>query len=341
MSEENGRVFKGVWIPAEVWNLKALTWMEKCVWAEISFLGTEEKPCYASNAYLAKFFESSEGSIANMISRLKYYGMIRYISNDGRQRLMLAILPDKEPIKIPRKDYKKKGSLPSDASRMSEGRVHERVKADITPECNIDTSIVTNIDSYSPKPEDENDFLNKSSTSPDRQNKSPEQPEGKVMSATAEQSTPPNNDLPPHFKYSADFETFWTAYPRKIGKQAAFKEWKRHKVDLSTALKAIDQQRNAGMFKEQQFIIYPERWIKNGRWEEVEAAPQLRVNAPTASSNPQAGPSCHRIKSEGLEDAFWNWFQTKRDWEERRNLRTVDDVWLDQFILSLQESEEF
>jgi hypothetical protein len=93
------------------------------------------------------------------------------------------------------------------------------------------------------------------------------------------------------------------------------------------------------MFKEQQFIIYPERWIKNGRWEECETAPQLRVNAPVASSNPQAGASCHRIKSEGLEDAFWNWFQIQRDWEERRNLRTVDDVWLDQFLLSL--SEEF
>jgi hypothetical protein len=312
--------------------------MEKCVWAEISFLGTEEKPCYASNAYLAKFFESSEGSIANMISRLKYYGMIRYISNDGRQRLMLAILPDKEPIKIPRKDYKKKASLQSDESRMSEGRVHERVKADITPECNIDTSKVTNIDSYSPKPEDENDFLSKSSNPPDLQNKSPEQSEDKVMSATAEQKTTPSSAPPPP-QYSADFETFWTAYPRKIGKQAAHREWKRCKVDLSTALKAIEQQRKAGMFKEQQYIIYPERWIKNGRWEEIETAPQLRVNAPVASSNPQAGSSCHRIKSEGLEDAFWNWFQIQRDWEERRNLRTVDDVWLDQFLLSL--SEEF
>jgi hypothetical protein len=173
---------------------------------------------------------------------------------------------------------------------------------------------------------------------PDRQNKPTEQPEDKAMSATAEQKTPPHS-APPSPQYSADFETFWTAYPRKIGKQAAYREWKRCKVDLPTALKAIEQQRKAGMFKEQQYIIYPERWIKNGRWEEIETAPQLRVNAPVASSNPQAGSSCHRIKSEGLEDAFWNWFQTQREWEERRNLRTVDDVWLDQFLLSL--SEEF
>jgi hypothetical protein len=158
------------------------------------------------------------------------------------------------------------------------------------------------------------------------------------MSATAEQKTTPSSAPPPP-QYSAEFETFWTSYPRKIGKQAAHREWKRCKVDLPTALKAIEQQRKAGMFKEQQYIIYPERWIKNGRWEEIETAPQLRVNAPVASSNPQAGASCHRIKSEGLEDAFWNWFQIQRDWEERRNLRTVDDVWLDQFLLTL--SEEF
>jgi DNA-binding PadR family transcriptional regulator len=184
-----------------------------------------------------------------------------------------------------------------------------------------------------------NDSVEESSNPPDLENKPPEQPEGKVMSATAEPKENPRNDSPPFTQYSADFETFWTAYPRKIGKQAAHREWKRCKVDLPTALKAIEQQRKAGMFKEQQYIIYPERWIKNGRWEEIETAPQLRVNAPVASSNPQAGSSCHRIKSEGLEDAFWNWFQIQRDWEQRRNLRTVDDVWLDQFLLTL--SEEF
>jgi hypothetical protein len=181
--------------------------------------------------------------------------------------------------------------------------------------------------------------LNKSSNPPDRQKTTTEQPEGKVMSASAEQKTPPTCDSPPPSIYSADFETFWTAYPRKIGKKAAWNEWRRHKVNLATALKAIEQQRKAGMFKEQQYIIYPQRWINQGRWEEIETAPQLRVNAPVASPNPQAGSSCHRIKSEGLEDAFWNWFQTQRDWEERRNLRTVDDVWLDQFLLTL--SEEF
>jgi hypothetical protein len=159
------------------------------------------------------------------------------------------------------------------------------------------------------------------------------------MPVESKSATEAKTDKAPS-KYSEDFEVFWTAYPRKIGKQSAYREWKRCKVSLPTALRAIEQQRKAGMFKDQQYILYPERWIKNGRWEECETAPQLSGNNPVTASNHQAGSSCHRIKSEGLEDAFWKWFQGQREWEERRNLRTVDDVWLDKF-LSWQESEEF
>ena len=125
MNEVNPKVFKGVWIPEEIWTLDALTWMEKCLWAEISFLGTTEKPCFASNAYLAKVFKSSESSISNMISRLKYYKMIKYVGSDGRFRKMVAVVPEEKPVKIQRKP-----------SRMSEGSLHAGVNPDITHECN-------------------------------------------------------------------------------------------------------------------------------------------------------------------------------------------------------------
>jgi hypothetical protein len=67
--------------------------MEKCLWAEISSLGTEEKPCFASNGYLAKMFHSTESSISNMISKLRSLKMIKQISYDGRSRKILAVLP--------------------------------------------------------------------------------------------------------------------------------------------------------------------------------------------------------------------------------------------------------
>lgn len=124
MSEKNEKVFRGVWIPAEIWETHTLSWMEKCLWAEISSLGTEEKPCFASNGFLAAKFNSTESSISNMISRLKSLGMIKHLSYDGRSRKMIAILPSK-------------------TSPASEVRVNSQVKSDFTRECNRDTRVVT------------------------------------------------------------------------------------------------------------------------------------------------------------------------------------------------------
>lgn len=124
MSEKNEKVFRGVWIPVEIWETHTLSWMEKCLWAEISSLGTKDRPCFASNAFLAVKFNSTESSISNMISRLKSMGMIKHISYDGRSRKMIA-------------------TLPNDTSPASEVRVNPKVKSDFTSECNRDTKVVT------------------------------------------------------------------------------------------------------------------------------------------------------------------------------------------------------
>lgn len=113
--------FKGVWIPVEIWEAEGLSWMEKCLWAEISSLGTEDKPCYASNAYLAEMFNSSEASIANMISKLRSLNMIKNIAYDGRHRKIVAIIP-------------------SQTSPTNEVRLNPQVKSDLTHRLTIDTS---------------------------------------------------------------------------------------------------------------------------------------------------------------------------------------------------------
>jgi hypothetical protein len=127
MSEKNEKVFRGVWVPAEIWETHTLSWMEKSLWAEISSLGTEEKPCFASNAYLAAKFNSTESSISNMISKLKSLGMVKQVSYDGRSRKMVAILP-------------------KETSPTSEVRVHPQVKSDSTHRLNIDTSVGASVD---------------------------------------------------------------------------------------------------------------------------------------------------------------------------------------------------
>ena len=124
VKETNEKVFRGVWIPSEIWHNHDLTWMEKCLWAEIGSLGDEKNPCYASNAYLAKMFNSTESSISNMVSKLRSLNMIKDISYDGRYRKIVAVVP-------------------TQTSSESEVRLHPEVKSDSTAGLNIDTSIVT------------------------------------------------------------------------------------------------------------------------------------------------------------------------------------------------------
>lgn len=64
------RDFKGVWIPKEIWLDKGLTWMEKLLITELNSLDNEDG-CFASNNYLAKFFNLSTGRISQMIKSLK------------------------------------------------------------------------------------------------------------------------------------------------------------------------------------------------------------------------------------------------------------------------------
>lgn len=92
--EENPKKFKGVWIPSEIWENTDITWLEKCLWAEISALGTPDDPCYASNQYLAAKLNSSPASIANMISKLRTLKMVKDVAFDGRKRWILALTPE-------------------------------------------------------------------------------------------------------------------------------------------------------------------------------------------------------------------------------------------------------
>jgi hypothetical protein len=79
-------------------------------------------------------------------------------------------------------------------------------------------------------------------------------------------------------KYADEFESFYTAYPKHVGKKAAFAEWNKAKragvlPAMESVLSAIENQKRA---KQQaidtgQFAPEwpdPERWIKRARWED-------------------------------------------------------------------------
>jgi hypothetical protein len=64
--------FKGVWIPKRIWKNKNLSLLERCLIAEVDALCDSEtgKDCYASNTYLAEFFNKSTSVISHAITKL-------------------------------------------------------------------------------------------------------------------------------------------------------------------------------------------------------------------------------------------------------------------------------
>lgn len=66
------------------------------------------------------------------------------------------------------------------------------------------------------------------------------------------------------------FAEFWSAYPKKVGKIAAMKAWKRCNADLGEVLNAINRQKLGASWNKDggQYIPNPATWINEGRWED-------------------------------------------------------------------------
>ncbi|NMD38971.1 MAG: hypothetical protein GYA87_09885 [Christensenellaceae bacterium] len=75
--------------------------------------------------------------------------------------------------------------------------------------------------------------------------------------------------------YSQNFNKFWGAYPKRVGKGAAFVAFKKLKVDddlLEDILKALKKQCNSHDWKKEngQYIPNPTTYLNQRRWEDVE-----------------------------------------------------------------------
>lgn len=72
-------------------------------------------------------------------------------------------------------------------------------------------------------------------------------------------------------EWRARFDLFWEKYPRKVGKDAAWAEWKRLKPDaslLELMLSAVLLQSQSRQWRENdgEFIPHPRTWLRQGRW---------------------------------------------------------------------------
>ena len=71
--------------------------------------------------------------------------------------------------------------------------------------------------------------------------------------------------------YARDaFETFWKAYPRKVGKDAARRAFAKVKVPVETLVAAVEAQKSSTQWTKDngQFIPNPATWLNQGRWQD-------------------------------------------------------------------------
>ncbi len=68
--------------------------------------------------------------------------------------------------------------------------------------------------------------------------------------------------------YSTEFEEFWQAYPRRIGKAAAFKAFGRAaaKTPVAEIMAGLGRFVDATMDTDMKFIPHPQTWLNQERW---------------------------------------------------------------------------
>lgn len=64
------------------------------------------------------------------------------------------------------------------------------------------------------------------------------------------------------------FEMFWTAYDKKVGKQAAITQWKRIKPCQEMTDRIVSAASAYASSRETKYRKDPERWLKEKRWED-------------------------------------------------------------------------
>ena len=89
-----------------------------------------------------------------------------------------------------------------------------------------------------------------------------------LSSSSSSSSTSKNPPNPPR-----GFDIFWESYPRKIGKQAALKVWKKIKPSEAFVVKiinAVEQQKKCEQWLKNggTYIPHPKTWLNEGRWDD-------------------------------------------------------------------------
>jgi hypothetical protein len=131
---EPARKFKGVWICAELWDHDGLSYAEKFLVAEIDSLSDKDKPCFASNEFLAKRLKIAPRYMNNMLAKLTADGFLHRLGFDGRSTLR-CVSPEISSNPAAARQLIKKYSVHKNVK--AERRVHKNVKAEFTQELSL------------------------------------------------------------------------------------------------------------------------------------------------------------------------------------------------------------
>lgn len=66
------------------------------------------------------------------------------------------------------------------------------------------------------------------------------------------------------------FDVFWSSYPKKVGKEAARKSFKKVDVPVETLVAAVEMQKRSAQWKKDKgrYIPNPATWLNQGRWDD-------------------------------------------------------------------------
>jgi hypothetical protein len=64
------------------------------------------------------------------------------------------------------------------------------------------------------------------------------------------------------------FEKFWSAYPKKIGKAKCLSIWKSKNPPLDVVLQTLALYKKSRQWQDSQFIPHPSTWLNQKRWED-------------------------------------------------------------------------
>lgn len=113
--------------------------------------------------------------------------------------------------------------------------------------------------------------------------------------------------------YDSDFESWWQAYPRREGKKQSFAEWKSAVDRISERVggerakaveflfEAVSAFSKSKSGSDIQFIVWPERWLRNERYDDDRSA-WTAADQSRGGNGGVSGSSGPRIRDGGLLD---------------------------------------